>query len=445
MLDNIERFPRDPHPAPAREFFPHAEIIDDANIIRAPPNSPVLIVHSAPGLFSTDIVDETDISLPPPPNSPALNNLPYPMRLSTPDTDVVDEEIFQAPPHSPASNVASNSRIHPIQDNDLIHEAETRIAPPHSPAPASPQIIRRPQLHPAPNAATFRRFHIDAIEALHTMATDVAHALRADLDMRAELMRLADNGDPDALRRLASGERSQASIDADNMIAIIRAGQEELTALGFPGPEAEGAVAAEDDPEPAMIPNPEIELAPVVNPFRRATTAAEFRLDSNVRCIVCNEQTNRFNVLQAPCRHIYCSDCFRRFVEASTRDESIHPPRCCGHEIPLSSGQHFLNSALIELFHKKTEEYSSTEKTYCVRSTCSTFIPLDCIRSDIATCPACHSETCSICKGLPHIEAQCPVGAEEHTMNTLIKENLWAVCPNCSRIIELGGGCNHMT
>ncbi|MCJ1249152.1 hypothetical protein MMC30_006375 [Trapelia coarctata] len=162
-------------------------------------------------------------------------------------------------------------------------------------------------------------------------------------------------------------------------------------------------------------------------------------------CVICDEEKHLYDVLQAPCSHIYCRDCFSSLVEASTRDESLYPPRCCLQNIPLSLATGFLEQTLLELFKKKGVEYTTVDRTYCINAACSEFISPEYIRFGVATCPLCHERTCSMCKNMPHIDTECPEDADEQSVDALAKAEKWARCPSCKRRIELEIGCNHMT
>ena len=203
---------------------------------------------------------------------------------------------------------------------------------------------------------------------------------------------------------------------------------------------------AKGERNPAPEANPDTRVAaPIAEDILTSVLENTEGTAIGATCIVCNETKDQIDTVQAPCRHMYCGGCFRRFIEASTRDESLHPPRCCNQELPLSGGLHFLDTELVELFERKKKEFSTSDRTYCVQSACAAFIPPECIQLDVATCSECKSDTCSICKGLAHLDAQCPVEQEDRSIAGLIETENWARCPSCKRVIELGDGCHHIT
>ena len=161
-------------------------------------------------------------------------------------------------------------------------------------------------------------------------------------------------------------------------------------------------------------------------------------------CVICGDKKHMFDVLQAPCTHYYCGSCFKLLVEASTKDESLYPPRCCQREIPLASGIDFLDHNLLELFQRKGVEFSTPNRTYCADPACSAFIPPKNIQLALGTCISCDKQTCSMCKGLPHTNTECPEDPNEKLMNDLAETEKWTKCNMCTRWIELTTGCFHM-
>ena len=161
-------------------------------------------------------------------------------------------------------------------------------------------------------------------------------------------------------------------------------------------------------------------------------------------CVGCKDDYHLHDVLQTPCGHFFCQSCLHRLAEAASRDESLYPPSCCRQTIPLSSSSFFLEKDLIEVLESKAEEHRTANRIYCRDAACSEFIPSEHARSRVATCPKCGKETCSICKGQPHGNSDCPEDPAEKELDDLAKGQKWARCPNCRRRIEIAGGCNHM-
>ena len=161
-------------------------------------------------------------------------------------------------------------------------------------------------------------------------------------------------------------------------------------------------------------------------------------------CICCDTLIPLFKLLFAPCGHYYCEECLQSLFRLSMSDETLFPPRCCHQHIPLTSAKLYLGSDLIEHFQKKSIEFSTPDRTYCHRQTCSAFIPPQSIEGDRGSCPDCGSSTCRICKSQSHT-GDCPQdGATQQVLN-LAEEEGWQRCSNCRRLVELHHGCNHIT
>lgn len=170
-------------------------------------------------------------------------------------------------------------------------------------------------------------------------------------------------------------------------------------------------------------------------------------IDSDIprrQCVACQERKHTFDVLEAPCHHVYCRDCISELFQTSTTDESLFPPRCCRQSIPLNMASDFLTLPFMDCFKEKEIEFTTLDRTYCARSTCSAFIPPDQIIGDRASCPRCHQDTCTICKGFSH-EEDCPNDTELLELLAAAAEAGWRRCYACRRLVELELGCNHMT
>ena len=160
-------------------------------------------------------------------------------------------------------------------------------------------------------------------------------------------------------------------------------------------------------------------------------------------CVSCGTKKRLFELLGCPCEHYYCEDCLRTLFRLSLSDETLFPPRCCRQQIPLSFARLYLDSGFVESFQKKSTEFMSSDRTYCYRPTCSSFIPPQYINGDSGICPDCGQLTCIICKGQSH-EGDCPQDVGVQQVLELANEQGWQRCYNCRRLVELNHGCNHM-
>jgi hypothetical protein len=162
------------------------------------------------------------------------------------------------------------------------------------------------------------------------------------------------------------------------------------------------------------------------------------------RCEACREEGKFFDIARLPCCHEYCRDSLRALFEAAMTDESLFPPRCCRQPIKINSVRIFLIAELVRGYWEKKIEFETPNRTYCHSSKCSAFISLDHIEDEVGTCPNCYLTTCTTGKGSAHA-ADCPDDSLLQQVLDLAQQNEWQRCYNCSRVVELDHGCNHIT
>ncbi|KAL8808240.1 MAG: hypothetical protein Q9200_004361 [Gallowayella weberi] len=175
-----------------------------------------------------------------------------------------------------------------------------------------------------------------------------------------------------------------------------------------------------------------------------AAARADTSKTTRHECVACSEHKRPFESFQTPCGHYYCVKCLVQLFELSTTDETLFPPRCCRQGISLTSARLYLGSELYQRFQKKSVEFQTGDRTYCSRPTCSAFITPANIVGERATCAACFTETCTICKGNSH-DGDCPQDAATQEVLQAAAEQGWQRCYNCRRMVELSHGCNHIT
>ncbi|KAM3565868.1 hypothetical protein ARSEF4850_001179 [Beauveria asiatica] len=92
-------------------------------------------------------------------------------------------------------------------------------------------------------------------------------------------------------------------------------------------------------------------------------------------CISCEDDVSYIDSVRCPCSHDYCRTCIAGLFEAAISDESLFPARCCRQAIPLGLNQIFIPAELAGRYRAKEVEYGTLNRTYCHRSSCSTFVP----------------------------------------------------------------------
>jgi hypothetical protein len=119
-------------------------------------------------------------------------------------------------------------------------------------------------------------------------------------------------------------------------------------------------------------------------------------------------------------------------------------PRCCGETITPASVRLFLTAEVVEEYQKKKIEFETPNRTYCSAVSCSIFIPPEHIQVDCGTCPACSTQTCTMCKAEWHGNQDCPSDIGLQLVLATASQEGWKRC-TCGRMIEHNLGCNHMT
>ncbi|KAI4244699.1 MAG: hypothetical protein L6R40_002903 [Gallowayella cf. fulva] len=208
---------------------------------------------------------------------------------------------------------------------------------------------------------------------------------------------------------------------------------ERLTALYVSGTGDDCALSAADDEEQTTSES-----------SRWAAARANPSKMARHECVSCNENKRAYETFRSPCGHYYCQDCLQQLFELSTTDETLFPPRCCRQGISVTAARLYLGGDLFQRFLRKSIEFRTGNRTYCSRPTCSAFITPDKIVGERATCTACLTETCTICKGNSH-DGDCPQDTATQEVLQAAAEEGWQRCYNCRRMVELDVGCNHMT
>jgi hypothetical protein len=165
-----------------------------------------------------------------------------------------------------------------------------------------------------------------------------------------------------------------------------------------------------------------------------------------VECIICGDDVRRSQSFNAPCSHFYCRGCLVNLVEASTKDETLYPVRCCQQPLPVADFLPLLPSDLRSHFQDKSAEFATppTSRIYCPNQTCSEFLGSSSGHKSEITC-ACGTRVCSACKNRAHSHEDCAENVQTSAVKSLASQMGWQTCPGCHAIVELWQGCYHMT
>lgn len=152
------------------------------------------------------------------------------------------------------------------------------------------------------------------------------------------------------------------------------------------------------------------------------------------------------------CNCTVCIDCLYQLLECAMYDFTLMLPKCHGIEISEKVIKTILDEKDYKKYMVKVDEFKCKNKFYCPNNTCSTFINLDKINNSIENikCSECSIPICLKCKK-SHTGKIC-IETNNYKEEMELKETLaliksmgWSFCGQCNLVIELEGGCNHMT
>lgn len=164
-------------------------------------------------------------------------------------------------------------------------------------------------------------------------------------------------------------------------------------------------------------------------------------------CNACSEAVSKDDALELVCKpeaHNYCSGCLQSFFRSALTDTTLFPPRCCNLVIPLEACHTFLPKGMIQEIELKVEELATPDPTYCAKRDCSHFIRPKDIRADVGNCVFCGERTCARCKKSNH-DGLCPEDPDVQLLMDASEQAKWQQCRMCKNMVELSGGCFHMT
>ncbi|KAF3385773.1 hypothetical protein DPV78_012698 [Talaromyces pinophilus] len=129
------------------------------------------------------------------------------------------------------------------------------------------------------------------------------------------------------------------------------------------------------------------------------------------------------------------------------------PPRCCTQDhIPSKYVELLFDRDFRIKWASKYKEYTTKDRYYCPSQRYGQWIkPSNVIKDHngkpkYGRCSRCRTKVCCLCRGRWHgSRGECPKDENVQKLEAIAKENGWQRCYNCSSIVELKDGCNHMT
>ncbi|KAK0269710.1 hypothetical protein LTR35_014602 [Friedmanniomyces endolithicus] len=186
--------------------------------------------------------------------------------------------------------------------------------------------------------------------------------------------------------------------------------------------------------------------------LRRQSTSTTPIAPRLVECLTCgSDHIPHAQSAKLACGHRMCHECLIRVFNMSVNDPAHMPPRCCTDDhIPLKHVDKLFDLKFKTLWNRKYQEYHTKNRIYCPAPKCGEWIKPSHIHRDVqgrkhAHCPRCKTKVCTLCNNKMHRSKDCPDDPETAKLVDQAKEKGWQRCFNCSSMVELKEGCNHMT
>ncbi|EXJ89813.1 hypothetical protein A1O3_02880 [Capronia epimyces CBS 606.96] len=170
-----------------------------------------------------------------------------------------------------------------------------------------------------------------------------------------------------------------------------------------------------------------------------------------VSCLTCGDDDIPIaKSARLPCTHRMCHSCLTRIFTMSVEDPAHMPPRCCTDKhIDLYHVEKLFNQKFKVLWNRKFEEYKTKNRIYCPARNCGAWIKPHYITREhgrkVGRCKRCKTRVCATCCQKMHTSRDCPKDPETTAFIEVAKKEGWRRCYNCSAMVELKEGCNHMT
>lgn len=172
-----------------------------------------------------------------------------------------------------------------------------------------------------------------------------------------------------------------------------------------------------------------------------------------VECLTClSSDVPISKSAKLACGHRMCHSCLRRIFALSVTDPQHMPPKCCTQDhIPLKHVDKLFDVRFKMKWNQKYQEYTTKNRIYCPAKGCGEWIKPSHIHTDTHStrkygkCNRCRTKVCVTCNGKWHTSRDCPKDDATQRFAEMAKEKGWQRCYNCSAMVELKEGCNHMT
>ncbi|KAJ6236219.1 rbr-type e3 ubiquitin transferase [Anaeramoeba flamelloides] len=178
----------------------------------------------------------------------------------------------------------------------------------------------------------------------------------------------------------------------------------------------------------------------------------------NRKCGICDRKRKSQNRHSLGCQHFFCKKCWNRYVTFCVQQGKVRDIQCMGYKCCRKVNDRFLSRVVTpKVFYnykiRLVKQYLSKSKNFCLcpSPSCGYLCSFEenIIFGNDALC-VCGHRFCFGCQGECHSPLSCrDVQTWEKDTNVHSATKEWILqntkpCPECHKLIEKNGGCNHM-
>eukprot|EP01100_Stratorugosa_tubuloviscum_P011608 TRINITY_DN51_c2_g1_i2.p1 TRINITY_DN51_c2_g1~~TRINITY_DN51_c2_g1_i2.p1 ORF type:complete len:431 (-),score=160.18 TRINITY_DN51_c2_g1_i2:131-1423(-) len=180
--------------------------------------------------------------------------------------------------------------------------------------------------------------------------------------------------------------------------------------------------------------------------------------EPKIECPICCIEVPMSQVISfANCKHQYCLECIKEYIEIAVSERRVNEFKCpnpsCNKNITYEEVKSIISTTMFDKYQDFSLQVllqANPNSRWCPKPDCGVAVIGESDSKRI-TCPGCSYQYCFRCGDQWHPKVSCEKYKQWKIENGEIDEKFddWAgkntkKCPNCNAPIQKNAGCNHM-